>query len=138
MVRAWRSAPGPFEGGSFDRVVFAASIQYFPAIERALDRALALLAADGEIHILDSPLYTTGLEREQAVERSGRYFRSIGAEAMSGHYHHHTLSSLTRADLRISIHRPGRMAPWIRRMGWPAPAFPYIVLRRRSERQLPG
>lgn len=44
------------QGLTFDAIVFAASIQYFPSLEEVLAASLLQLKEDGEIHILDSML----------------------------------------------------------------------------------
>jgi len=77
----------------FDIIVFAASIQYFPSLVQLLQNALKLLAKNGEIHILDSPLY-----KEQdiilAKQRAKIYFEKLGFPGMAAFYFYHKLSDL--------------------------------------------
>jgi len=47
---------GIIQGLTFDAIIFAASIQYFPSLETVLTAALLQLKEEGEIHILDTPL----------------------------------------------------------------------------------
>lgn len=127
----------PFMPGSFDRVIFAASIQYFGDLRRTLDRALALTAPGGEIHVLDSPFYEDELRRSNAADRSSRYFADRKANAMTGFYHHHLLSSLAIPGAAVSVHKVSRVAPLLRRMGWVMPAFPHVIIRSQDQRPGP-
>ncbi len=54
-----RQSFGPelFEGVKFDIILFAAAIQYFPSVKSTLQNAFKCLAANGEIHIMDTPFY---------------------------------------------------------------------------------
>jgi len=63
----------PFAAGYFDVVLLSSVIQYFfdlPALLRELSR---YLKPRGEIHIMDSPLYSEA-ELEEAVRRSEQYY----------------------------------------------------------------
>ncbi len=80
-----------FESAQFDVIVFAASLQYFPSLVNILKQALAALRSNGELHIIDTPLYTPA-EAEQASKRSRRYYADLGIPEMADHYFHHSLS----------------------------------------------
>jgi SAM-dependent methyltransferase len=75
----------------FDAIVFAASIQYFRSLSGILSTCLKMLKPDGEIHIIDSPLYRSR-EIGKAVERTFRYYDSLGYPEMSDHYFHHDVN----------------------------------------------
>lgn len=77
----------------FDRIIFAASIQYFPFLKEILYTASANLSPDGEIHILDTPFYKTA-ELEKARERTRAYYTSFGYPEMADFYYHHTVADL--------------------------------------------
>jgi len=47
---------------TFDIIVLAATVQYFPNFPAILKDAMAYLRPNGELHVLDSPLYRAGLE----------------------------------------------------------------------------
>jgi protein-L-isoaspartate O-methyltransferase len=47
---------GIIQGLTFDAIIFASSIQYFPSLKDVLTAALLQLREEGEIHILDTPL----------------------------------------------------------------------------------
>lgn len=48
---------------SFDVIVIAAAIQYFPSVTQVIRDSLAYLRPHGELHILDSPLCPDDLRR---------------------------------------------------------------------------
>ena len=77
----------------FDIVVFAASIQYFSSLEKALNDTLNRLKPGGEIHIIDSHFYKEN-EIDAARMRSNEYYRAIGFPEMSDQYFHHSFEEL--------------------------------------------
>jgi ubiquinone/menaquinone biosynthesis C-methylase UbiE len=77
----------------FHAIVFAASIQYFPTLDRIIPAALQLLHQGGEIHILDSHFYRSS-EIEAARRRSFDYYESLQSSEMSGYYFHHCIDEL--------------------------------------------
>ena len=83
----------PFASHSFDLIVLASVIQYFPDLAALLRVLQNLLVSGGEIHVLDSPLYKEN-ELASARERTRAYYASLGFPEMVGHYFHHTVSSL--------------------------------------------
>lgn len=118
----------PFAPASFDLILLASVIQYFPDMRRLLDALLPLLKPDGEIHILDSPLYTGG-EREAAIQRTREYYASLGFPEMSGHYFHHCLSDLNGFSMRW-LYRPRSFMLRLKRLlGLPDSPFPWLALR---------
>ena len=88
----------------FDVIIFAASIQYFPTLDKILPLAFEHLDARGEIHILDSHFYKPQ-EVEAARQRSGAYYQTIHFPGMSNHYFHHSIEELKRYDHKI-LHNP--------------------------------
>jgi SAM-dependent methyltransferase len=82
---------------TFDLVLFAASIQYFPDLHVLFRRCYELLKEGGEILIIDSHVYPDAEAAEQAHKRSTSYYASVGTPEMAGFYHHHTYRALTEA-----------------------------------------
>lgn len=82
---------------TFDLILFAASIQYFPDIHALFSRCHELLSADGEILIIDSHFYQDAAAAEHARERSTSYYASVGRPEMADFYHHHTYGAMTGA-----------------------------------------
>ena len=90
----------PFSNRFFDVIVIASAIQYFADLTCLLQTLIPLLTTEGEIHILDSPLYSVE-ELPVARERSRRYYEELGYPEMTSYYHHHTLAALTAHNPRL-------------------------------------
>lgn len=84
-----------FKLGDFDIILLASSIQYFMKINYLLERLLCLLKKDGEIHILDSPIYNSG-EIPGAQKRTKKYYENIGFPEMDQYYFHHSRDELEK------------------------------------------
>jgi ubiquinone/menaquinone biosynthesis C-methylase UbiE len=111
----------PFANGAFDVIVIASAIQYFADLARLVQTLIPLLTARGEIHILDSPLYS--IEALPAArERSRQYYENLGFPQMAVNYHHHSVEALT-------AYHP----TWLYTPSSPAPThdspFPWVCLR---------
>lgn len=94
-----------FTQGSFDIIVLNSSIQYFSQLKKLLNRLQELLTKDGEIHILDSPMYASKKAQQEAKDRTIKYFKGIGFNNMAKNYHHHTFESLSAFNYKI-IYNP--------------------------------
>jgi hypothetical protein len=105
----------------------ASTLQYVADPATFLRSLLGALAADGEIHVLDSPIYDPA-DVASARERTRAHYQRIGVEEMIEHYHHHDwkvfdglshdvlhrpLSVRHRAERRL-LRRPVSQFPWIR------------------------
>jgi len=121
----------PFSAGRFDVIVLASVIQYFrdlPVLLKALPR---YLEPHGEIHIMDSPLYSD-TETEAAVQRSQRYYSSLGFPEMAEHYFHHRLSDLNDFDPTM-LYQPQPLVMRMKRLlGWIDSPFPWIVIGKEN------
>lgn len=89
---------------SYDCIILASSIQYFASLPQLINELFPLLAHDGEIHILDSPLYKPG-EVKAAQERTAAHFNQSGFPAMIPYYFHHTEEALSIFHYRV-LYRP--------------------------------
>lgn len=106
---------------SFDLIVFNASIQYFELNPSFWQQLYALLLPHGEIHLIDSPIYTQK-EVAAAQERSRAYYFTKLDMDIPTYYHHPTWNQLP-AGYQI-LFRPGIVEkkllknatpfPWIR------------------------
>ncbi len=116
----------PFCERSFDTIIIASAIQYFPDLPMLIQRLTPLLSERGEIHILDSPLYPPS-EVAEARARTQAYYAALGFPEMADHYHHHLLDTLAGfhpvrlydpqsplARLRRLFHLVDSPFPWIR------------------------
>ena len=81
--------------GCFNMIILNSSLQYFPNPQLLISKLLSLLTPNGEIHILDSPMYLNIKQAEMASTRSKLYFDSIGFTNQLKHYHHHPMNVLS-------------------------------------------
>ncbi len=118
----------PFRYPSFNVIILASVIQYFPNLPALLGALKALLLQNGEIHVLDSPLYEPD-EISAARERTRAYYASLGFPEMDEYYFHHSVRALSGFSLRW-LHRPdGFRARSSRSFGWTVSPFPWISIR---------
>lgn len=119
----------PFAAETFDMILLASVIQYFhdlPALFRVL---LCHLKPQGEIHMMDSPLYSN-TELQGAVQRSQHYYSAIGFPEMAEQYFHHRASDLNSFE-PIKLYTP--QPPMLRLkhlLGRGDSPFPWIVIRK--------
>ena len=106
----------------FDLITFCASFQYFNDPETLLKRCEGLLNAGGEIHIIDSPFYTTET-RVIAKNNSAAHFSKMDVKGMTKYYHHNTPEVLKNFKHRFA-YTPNK---WLRRFFTDSP-FPWIII----------
>jgi SAM-dependent methyltransferase len=107
-----------------DVIVFAASIQYFPSLEKTLQWSLQQLVPGGEIHILDSPFYEPG-EVSGAKKRALDYFGAMGFPEMAQYYFHNTRAALGPFNPRL-LYNPRSLGSRILRRKNPFPWYRII------------
>lgn len=114
----------------FDTIVLASSVQYFPDVKGLVNRLLQILKPSGEIHILDSPLYSSTAEIEKARGRSAAYFQSLGFPGMTNKYFHHGLHQMNGLNYAF-LSSPSSLINKIRRkiLSTTESTFPWIVVR---------
>ncbi len=124
------TAPLPPHG--FNLIVLASVIQYFADLPGLIHRLRDLLAPEGEIHILDSPLYHPR-EVAAAQARTRRYYTERRLAFVAGDYHHHTWEALAPFQPDV-LYDPrwwrNRLAQW----WWgeqPRSPFPWLKLLGR-------
>jgi ubiquinone/menaquinone biosynthesis C-methylase UbiE len=109
----------------FDVIVFAASIQYFQSLKEIMNAALEKLNESGEIHIIDSPLYSKE-EVSPAKKRSKDYYAMLGFPEMMEHYFHHSIEELQPYNFKI-LHKPSLIKNKLFRNNSP---FPWVCVKR--------
>ncbi|MCK5379215.1 MAG: class I SAM-dependent methyltransferase [Acidobacteria bacterium] len=112
---------------SFDIIIVAAALQYFPDPHALLIRLLDLLKPGGEILVADTPLYRRE-EIPAAAERTRAYYTELGFPRMAEHYHHHALDDLAAFSPGI-IYDPRSMLSRIGRTVFRRPLSPFPILR---------
>ncbi|GMR25588.1 MAG: class I SAM-dependent methyltransferase [Ignavibacteria bacterium] len=89
-----------FTKHSFDIITLNSSIQYFDDLNKLVKRLFYFLSDEGEIHILDSPIYKQD-ELASAKERTVRYYISIDFPDMTEYYYHHAFDELNEFNYKI-------------------------------------
>lgn len=115
-----------FTPGSFDIIVLNSSMQYFAESKKLLTRLLELLKKDGEIHILDSPLYTSEKDQQVARNRTISYFTDVGVNEMAKHYHHHTFDSLQDFNYKVLYNPKNASNKLLQFFGRKISLFPWV------------
>ncbi|HRH70867.1 MAG TPA: class I SAM-dependent methyltransferase [Flavobacteriales bacterium] len=118
----------PLPEHSFDAVLFAASIQYFADPIAAIQRARHLLAPGGEVHVMDSILYSSKAGTLAAVERSRAYYQDIGVPGMTDQYHAHELDTIRSAGNSRILAAPSGMDRTLARFGRTVSPFTHVVV----------
>ncbi len=118
----------PFGPHTFDVIILASVIQYFPDLPRLIHTLQSRLASGGEIHVLDSPLYSPE-EIPAARERTRAYYATLCYPEMAEQYFHHAFSELELFVPRW-LYRPDNLLPrLVRRLGQSPASFPWLVIR---------
>jgi SAM-dependent methyltransferase len=119
----------PFPAGHFDVIVLASVLQYFQNVSRLVSVLFEHLKPQGEIHILDTPLYSDS-ELNAAILRSHQYYTSLGFPEMIEHYFHHRISDFDTLNPKMLYHPRAltlRLKRWIGQADSP---FPWVVVRK--------
>jgi ubiquinone/menaquinone biosynthesis C-methylase UbiE len=113
----------------FDTIIAASCVQYFPDLQKLINRLLELLAPSGEIHIIDSPLYRTTKEINAAQERSRDHFISLGFPEMADWYFHHNVKEISTFKHRF-LTTPHSLISMVKRriLNVHSSPFPWIVI----------
>jgi 2-polyprenyl-3-methyl-5-hydroxy-6-metoxy-1,4-benzoquinol methylase len=104
----------------FDVIVINAAVQYFPSIAELLQSLKAILANNGEVHVLDSPIYVGDQEAQKASRRTKEYYKSMGFPELSEQYFHHKSKDVKGADWLYKPSSLGKLLgkknpfPWLR------------------------
>lgn len=118
----------PFDSRTFDIVVLASVIQYFPNLPRLIHTLKSLKKTSGEIHLLDSPLYQPE-EIPGACQRTCAYYATLGIPEMADHYYHHSLTVLFEFSPDW-LYRPESWLARLKRLiGQSVSPFPWLVIR---------
>jgi SAM-dependent methyltransferase len=116
----------------FDHIVMASSIQYFEDARTLISNLLHKLSTEGEIHILDSPIYHA-VEVANARLRSESYFNRQDSE-MSKHYHHHSWDDFKDFTYEKKFDPDSLSSMFTRRLHTQSP-FPWVVIRKKDNGQ---
>ena len=118
-----------FEKHSYDIITLNSSIQYFDDLDKLIKRLFYFLTDEGEIHILDSPIYNQN-ELAGANERTTRYYISTGFPVMEKHYYHHTFDELKDFNYKI-LYDPKAVQNNLKKIfGFKDSPFPWIRITK--------
>jgi SAM-dependent methyltransferase len=120
----------PLPESRFDAVIFAASFQYFSDAAATLERSRRLLVPNGEVHVLDTVLYSGHQEARRAMDRSDHYYTGLGAPEMTGRYHAHVRTSLERSGGARILASPSPMRRMQQALGRNPSPFTHIAFAR--------
>jgi SAM-dependent methyltransferase len=113
-----------------DVIVLASVIQYQADLGALLTRLRGWLADDGELHVLDSPIYRPE-DVAAARERTRTHYAGIGVPEMSDAYHHHTWADFEPLHpVVLNQPRPSAGRLLRRLTGRVETPFPWLVIRR--------
>ena len=116
-----------FEKHSYDIITLNSSIQYFDNFSTLIKRLFYFLTDEGEIHIIDSPIYNQN-ELAGAKERTARYYISNGFPEMAKHYYHHTFDELRDFSYKI-LYDPKAVHNNLKKIfGFKDSPFPWISI----------
>jgi ubiquinone/menaquinone biosynthesis C-methylase UbiE len=118
-----------FEEHSYDIITLNSSIQYFDNFSTLIKRFFYFLTDEGEIHIIDSPIYNQN-ELAGAKERTARYYISNGFPEMAKHYYHHTFDELKDFSYKI-LYDPKAVPNNLKKIfGFKDSPFPWINITK--------
>lgn len=114
---------------SFDIITVNAAVQYFPDLKRLIERLLTLINDKGEVHILDSPIYSMSVSLT-AKKRTMDYYLVLGFKEMAENYFHHTWNELS--DFKFeTLYYPDSLKNKIKRLVFQKDSpFPWIKITR--------
>jgi ubiquinone/menaquinone biosynthesis C-methylase UbiE len=99
---------------SFDIITMNAAIQYFPELNKLINRLSSLLNENGEVHILDSPFYSKS-EAVNAKKRTMNYYSALGFKEMAENYYHHIWNELSEFKSEI-LFQPDSVTNRVKRL----------------------
>jgi SAM-dependent methyltransferase len=117
----------PFILSSFDVIVLASVIQYFPDLPALITNLHPLLTKGGEIHLMDSPIYNKK-ELESARQRSLTYYNALGFPEMADHYFHHSTDELDTFTPHWLYRPDSWRARFTRLLGKNNSPFPWLYI----------
>lgn len=112
---------------TFDVIVLAASVQYFPDLKELVQSLRNRLNPGGEIHFMDSHFYPDPEARAAARALTKAYYTQAGVPDMTAFYHHHLMSEAVSLGAE-NLNR-GLIVRLLQKSRWLAP-FPWLRIKR--------
>ncbi len=117
----------------FNLIFLPASIQYFPDLSELIRRLNQLLVEQGEIHIIDSPLYDLQAVKA-AKERSSAYYKQMQSDSLIEHYHHHSTDTLSKHYATMLFDPHSLKSKSLRKLGIAQPHFAWYRIQGRQSK----
>ena len=90
-------ANAPFQK-NLDLIILNSVAQYFPDLNFLFARLSQFLKPGGEIHVMDSPFYSSN-NVYKARLKTIQYYKELGFPAMSVNYFHHSFEEIKQFDI---------------------------------------
>lgn len=120
----------PLKKSTIQVITLVAAVQYFKDLNKLIRRLMELLSYNGEIHIIDSPIYSAS-EIAEAKTRSHSYYKQAGQEEMINYYFHHDFDDLIKWEYEILYKQSKRN--YIRKfLGTNDMPFPWIKITKKK------
>lgn len=116
-----------FPENSFDIITAASSVQYFKDLKKLISRLKTLLKNEGEIHLIDSNLYTEK-NINAAKKRTEIYYENLGFPEMANFYHHHLFDDLKDFKYKILYNPKNILFKLFLYNSWSP--FPWIMIKK--------
>lgn len=117
-----------FESRSFDMVILNDSLHHFPNVRQLLERCQYFLRDEGEIHLLESPLYKIW-DIEAARADHQIHYEELKCEEMMDIHFYHTADDFYPFPFEFLSKPLGFIVSLKRRMGWVVSPHPWIRVR---------
>ena len=114
------------ETQSYDIIVMAAVVQYFPDFPKLINRLKELIKIQGEIHILDSPFYGNLSLAQEAKMRTAIYYQEQSVPELIPFYHHHLTKEIKKNGGEILYNGNSTINRLRRKLGSVGSPFPWI------------
>ena len=113
----------------FNIIVLNSVWQYFESAHDLIKNLMEhWLTENGEIHIMDSPIYSSD-EVSAAAERTRKYFLDMGFPQLSSHYHPHSWDELQGFSYEVKYRPGGFLQKSLGKIGRIYPVFPWVIIK---------
>ncbi len=113
----------------FDLIVVNKFIEFYPNLRQFIERSQLYLKSQGELHILDSPIYKSQ-ELEAAQTQKTNYYEAIHCEGMIRYHHFHTWDDFYPFKYKV-LFNPKRPSNRIKKkLGQTIPPHPWIRIKK--------
>ena len=113
---------------TLDMIVCASALHYFPDTPHVMTQLLQLLKPTGELHIFDSPVFTSDTIAA-ARQRTAEYYDTLGFSDMAAVYYHLLMEELRPYRPRVAYQPRNGFGRLARIVGRPYVPFPWLIFK---------